>query len=253
MESKVNFKSSEGDNVVGILSNTGKKNWVVLFVHGFNSTKNHKHFLPIIEELSKKEISTFRFDTFGQGESDGKLEDLTISRAVDDTVQAIKYLENLGYLNIGIVGTSFGGFVSLVVASKYNKLKFLALKSPVSDYLLQINSIASDKDIENWKNNGFVNYRDADQFVKLNYSFYEDIKNYDIYESLKALKIPVLIVHGTGDKTVSVDQSMKLSKLLRNSKLETIINADHGYSNLADAEKMRSRILDFILNQISSK
>lgn len=246
MESKINFKSSDGDNIVGILNDSGKKEWIVLFVHGFNSTKNHKHFLPIIDKLSKIGISTFRFDIYGQGESDGKLEDLTISKAVDNTLQAIKYIEKIGYKNIGIVGTSFGGFVSIIVASMYKKLKFLALKSPVSDYNLQVKSIASDEDIKMWKEKGYVNYGDADQFVRLNYSFYLDIKKYNAYKVGKEIKAPTFIVHGDSDKTVSIKQSEKLSNVINNAKLKIILGADHGYTNPENAIDMRGSIFEFI-------
>jgi len=251
MEQVVNFKSTKGNKVVGILNNTNNYDWIVIFVHGFNSTKNHKHFLPIIDQLVNQGVSTFSYDTFGQGDSDGKLEDLTITEAVDDTLQAIEYVRSLGYKNVGIVGTSFGGFVALIAAEKYKRLKFLALKSPVSDYNKQVKVVASEDDLETWKEKGFINYGDADHFVKLNYSFFEDMINYDAYKVATELTIPTLIVHGDNDKSVTISQSKKLASVLPNATLEIIHGADHGYKDPEHASKMRELITNFVIEQIS--
>lgn len=251
MEQTVNFNSTKSNKVVGILNDTNNYDWIVIFIHGFNSTKNHKHFLPIIEKLIENGVSTFRYDTFGQGESDGELEDLTISEAVDDALQAIEYVNNLGFKNIGLVGTSFGGFVALITAGKYNKLKFLALKSPVSDYNEQVKVVAKEEDLATWKEKGFVNYGDADQFIKLNYPFFEDMMRHDAYEIAKELTIPTLIVHGDSDTSVSISQSKKLASILTNAKLEIIHGADHGYKDPVHASTMRELIGDFVMEQIS--
>ena len=116
--------------------------------------------------LNQKEISTFRFDFYGHGESEGKFEDITLSEAINDVHKAIHFLINAGYERIGLVGSSFGGFASLIAASELPELILLALKSPVSDYLGLL--IARDREIEIplWKQKGFISEKEFEDLIK---------------------------------------------------------------------------------------
>ena len=134
------------------------------------------------EILNKNGISTFRFDFFGHGESEGKFEEITTSEAVDDIQNAIQFLKASGYKKMGLVGSSFGGLASIIAASKTNDLYVLALKSPVSDYLGKITSQEDKQEIKTWKEKGitYVTAPDGRSF-KLNYSFFEDAEKVNGY------------------------------------------------------------------------
>ena len=62
-------------------------------------------------------------------------------------------------------------------------------------------------------------------------NFLEDGKRYDIYSRISALKIPVKIIHGEKDKTVSIKQSIRLASLIQNSELTVIKGEDHLFEN----------------------
>jgi pimeloyl-ACP methyl ester carboxylesterase len=51
----------------------------------------------------------------------------------------------------------------------------------------------------------------------------------NVKEQIREIKIPVLIVHGTEDRVVPIDNSRKLEKQFESSKLVEIQGADHGY------------------------
>src|SRR3989344_1860004 len=177
MEKKVFFKNSKGDRLCGILSNPKESKEKPLFIlcHGFATSKESYSIIKLEQVLNQNNISTFRFDFFGHGESEGNFEDITISEAVDDISNAIRLLKNLGYSKIGIVGSSFGGMAALLVASKIDDLFVLALKSPVSDYLGKIIAQKSDYPIKKWKEQGFIYYIGGiGRKQRLNYSFFED-------------------------------------------------------------------------------
>jgi alpha/beta superfamily hydrolase len=134
MNKNVEFKNSRGDKLAGILNETNSKDWVLIMAHGFTSNKNTKNFVKLSEMLEGKNISSLRFDFWGHGESDGNFSDITISEAVDDILNAIKFVKELGYKNVGLLGSSFGGISSIMASSKTSDLSFLCLKSPVSNY-----------------------------------------------------------------------------------------------------------------------
>lgn len=136
MEDKIFFNNSKGDKLCGVLLNpTNDRNQpMIVLAHGFSTNKNSGTYTILTERLAKYKISTFRFDFYGHGESEGEFENITVSEAVDDILQAIEYLKSKGYKKIGLMGSSFGGISSIMAASKSKGIYVLALKSPVSNY-----------------------------------------------------------------------------------------------------------------------
>ncbi|OGK41508.1 hypothetical protein A2954_00710 [Candidatus Roizmanbacteria bacterium RIFCSPLOWO2_01_FULL_37_12] len=252
MESAILFNDSNGDKLSGIINNpSGDKNkLIVILVHGFHSSKNTKSFGLLRELLEKKNISTFRIDIWGHGESEGLFENITISEAVDDILQAIKFLKEQGYKKIGLLGSSFGGNASIMAASKTNDLVFLTLKSPVSDYGGYYEKEFTPDQIKDWKVKGYTYRADGEDNLKLNYSFYDDIKNNLGYDVASQIKIPTLIVHGDADPVVPVEQSVKTSKLIPNCKLVLIKGADHTYTNPDHFKVMSNTFAEFISSYI---
>lgn len=249
MEKKVYFQNSKGDKLVGTLNDTGDKEFILVMAHGFSSNKNTTNFVKLSQRLSTKNLASLRFDFWGHGESDGKFEEITISEAVEDVLQAIKYVKNLGYKKVGLLGSSFGGISGIMAASKTKDLVFLALKSPVSDYWKLEKGRYTKEQLDDWKSKGYREYEDDGKFMKLNYSFVADFDNNNAYLAAKNITIPTLIVHGDADKDVPHSQSEKLASTLPNAKLVTIVGADHRYTEGNHAEQMLNAIYNFVLNE----
>ncbi|MFH1637243.1 MAG: alpha/beta fold hydrolase [Candidatus Woesearchaeota archaeon] len=245
MQEKVFFENSNGIKLCGILSNNG--NPVIILCHGFSTSKESRTYVKLEAMLNDKGFSTFRFDFFGHGESGGKFEDITISEAVDDVLNAIKFLKRKGYARIGLMGSSFGGMASLLAASRTNELFVLALKCPVSDYL---GKLVVQGGVGQWKEKGYCYYESGDgRKLKLNYSFLEDAEKVSGYEAAKKIRIPTLIVHGDKDETVPVDQSKKTASIIENCRLEVIEGEDHHFSK--DNETVLKLISEFIAEEAS--
>ncbi len=251
MGQKVYFTNSKRDKLCGILSNPSKNvnKPIIILCHGFHSNKNRKSYALLSDILNKYKISTFRFDFFGHGESEGKFEDITISEAVDDILQAINFLKQKGYSKIGLFGSSFGGMASIMTASKSNDLFLLALRSPVSNYEKYYKKKFSLSYLDDWKRKGYRYYKEDGKKLRLNYSFLEDFKNNDGWKASTLIKIPTLIIHGDKDKSVPVEQSIKTTKLIPNCRLVLIKGADHRYTNEKHFQRMLKSISDFIIKR----
>lgn len=250
MEEKVFFKNSKGIKLCGILSNpTGsKEKSIIILCHGFRSSKESHTYVELQKILNRHNISTFRFDFFGHGESEGKFEDITISEAVDDILNAIAFLKQQEYSRIGLVGSSFGGISSIMAASKTKDIFVLALKSPVSDYEEVKQLSLGEKGIKEWKEKGYIHYTDhTGKKLKLNYTFFADIKNNNGYKAAEKISIPTFIIHGDADDKVPLHQSKKTAALMKNCHLEIIRGLDHFYSRKGDFEKMLELISVFII------
>jgi len=202
---KVYFRNPKGDKLCGIITNTsGDKNKpIIIMAHGFSTSKNSDTYVSLSNNLTQHNISSFRFDFYGHGESEGKFENITVSEEVDDVLQAIKFLKDDGYTKIGLMGGSFGGIASIMAASKSKDLYLLVLKSPVSNYLEKEMETKSEVELEEWKKKGYQYYESGDgRKLKLNHTFYRDFKNNDGFKAAPKIKISTLIVHGDKDETV---------------------------------------------------
>lgn len=253
MSEKIYFKDSNGVELCGILSNPSNDilRPIIILCHGFTTSKNNSTGIKLEQVLNKENIATFRFDFFGHGESKGDFSEITISRAVDSILRSIEYLESLGYSKIGLFGSSFGGISSIIASSKISDLSLLVLKSPVSDYLEVETMRRSEEDIKEWRDKGYViHINSKGEEKKLDYSFFEDIKNNNGYEHAENIKIPTLIVHGDKDDIVPIEQSRKTASIIKNCKLEVINGASHKYTNPGEFDKMINIVSKFIINNI---
>ncbi|HJY98169.1 MAG TPA: alpha/beta fold hydrolase [Patescibacteria group bacterium] len=252
MERKVFFRHPSGENLCGILVTPDEKRTspVFILVHGHSSNKNTKNLVKLSEILQREAIATFRIDLFGHGESGGRFEDATITKASESILSAIQYLEGLGYNKIGLLGSSYGGISSIIAASKTKDLFALALKSPVCNYAELYNSQLTKKQLEDWKKTGFYPYFSGDsRELRLSYAFYEDAKKNDGYEAIKNIGVPVLIVHGDKDTDVPLAQSLKLIKLAGNAQLKIIKGSDHRYTNEKHTDEMIRLISEFMIKE----
>ena len=250
MKNKTYFENSAGIRLCGILSNPteDREKPIIILCHGFSTSKDGRTSVRLEEILNEQRISTFRFDFFGHGESEGKFAEITSSEAIDDVLNAIKFLKESGYKKIGLVGSSFGGMASIIAASQLDDLYILALKSPVSDYRSMAHARRSEQELKDWKEKGFIELDSTNEDrQRLNYSFYDDAENVKVYEAARKIKAPSLIIHGDEDETVPIAQSQKTARLIENCRLEIIKGCDHVYSNPDHFERLLNLILEFII------
>src|SRR5437899_7440605 len=119
MEEALTFTDPAGHKVAGILATPEKKtDRIAVLCHGFLSNKNSKTNKTLTDILVLQGIATFRFDFFGQGESEGPFERITVTTAVGQALAALDLVKARGYKRIALVGSSFGGLVALMTAAK---------------------------------------------------------------------------------------------------------------------------------------
>lgn len=253
IEKKLTFKNSKGNRLCGVLSNPtdSKEKPIILLCHGLSTGKDGRTYIRLEKILNKNKISTFRFDFYGHGESEGKFENVTISEAIEDIKSGLRLLKEKGYKKIGLFASSFSGIASMIIASETDYLFVYALKSPVSNYE---EKYLNSKELKKWKERGYKTYMRWDEKeIKLKYNFFKDAVKYNGYEIARKIKIPTIIVHGEDDKTVPVEQSKKIANLIPNCRLEILEDTDHQYSKKEKFEKMLKLISDFIIEKSKSE
>lgn len=250
-EEKITFKNSKCQKLIGVLYTDDSKVKeegvpLVIFCHGYRSTKETSKTIPLAEKITSNKLCFFAFDFSGRGESDGKFEDTTITNYINDLKCAIDHFSK-EYKDIIIIGSSFGGLVVLQQASSDKRIKALALLSPVSCFPYKKTEEYSPEKVKEWKDKGYI-YTESIRFgqMKINYGFYADGLRYNDYSVYDTIKIPVLIIHGTKDESVSISFSRNLIKHLKNNKFIELKDADHTYTKEEDFRRAMDEISKFV-------
>ena len=113
-------------------------------------------------------------------------------------------------------------------ALKYKGINRIGMKAPVSDFPSQKLWKYGDDFFVEWKKRGYYEYENRDGLkFKIPYSFYIDSQKYVMYDKVKNINCPVLIVHGDHDESVSLEQSKKIIKNFQKGTLVILRGADH--------------------------
>jgi pimeloyl-ACP methyl ester carboxylesterase len=167
----------------------------------------------------------------------GKSSEPTYAWQVDDYVKAIKEL--LDYLKIDnpvLIGHSFGGKISLLYASKYNVNKLILFASPFKkekdNKTLKIKILKTLKKIpiinklEGFakRHMGSDDYRNASDTMR---KILVNTVNLDISEYVKKINCPTIIIWGTKDEAVPIEDAYELEKLIKDAGLIIYDNCTH--------------------------
>ncbi len=123
MEKSISFKS-EDLTLSGILNipdeiTPDEKRPAILVLHGFGSNKESKSCIWPARKFTRWGYVTLRFDMRSCGDSEGKPNHINCLEQVEDTMNAITYVQGLNQVDperIALIGTSFGAAVTVYTA-----------------------------------------------------------------------------------------------------------------------------------------
>jgi dipeptidyl aminopeptidase/acylaminoacyl peptidase len=214
----------------------------VVMLHGLGGHKvgRYRIYVDLAETLAEAGIASFRFDFRCCGDSEGDFSQMTIDSQISDALKAIKYVSDQPMVDpdrIGLLGRSFGGAVSILAAEKCAVIKSLCLWAPVYDaqpWQQQWVMVNDPKVPPEHKNvmmtiNGQVG----------SYRFYQQFFSLEMDRHIHAIdNIPLLLIHGLQDKSVSSEHSERYLKsregLERETRLVQLPSSDHDFSVLEE-------------------
>lgn len=268
MEQAFFFHDRHGHRSAGLLASPDRPtDRLAVLCHGFLSHKNSTTNKTLTRLLNERDIATLRFDFFGHGESQGPFENITTSIGVAQATAALEEAASRGFDHIGLVGSSFGGLVSLLTAARWPDhrvtggeadptlppLACLALKCPVVDFGEELRLEFGPEGMTQWKTTDTIpNILGGPGRIYLRYAFYEDCLNSIAYEPARKIDAPTLIVQGDGDELVPLHQSRRLLESLAGMKrLELLPGADHQFSKAEDFRMMTSLLTEWVSLHLS--
>lgn len=253
MEERLFFLDPHGNRVASILTTpAGGTDRIAVLCHGFLSSKTSSTNKALTRLFVDRQIATFCFDFFGQGESQGPFEQITTTLAVAQANQAIDLMKGKGYRHLGLMGSSFGGLVAILTASRRTDLACLALKCPVVDFAEELRLEFGDEGLALWQETDTIpNIMGGPDRIRLNYAFYEDCLHQIAYNPARSITTPTLIVQGDKDEHVPLHQSQRLHDALRVKKhLELLPGADHQFTKGEDFTRMTKLIADWLIRHL---
>lgn len=198
---KVSIQGARGTLVGEVVKVSDKKAPVAIICHGLTGNRNETFLLAVVDELSKKGISSVRFDFNGHGESEGAFSGMTVSNELEDLEHIYDYVCSLDWVDksrISLVGHSQGGLVSGIFAGEKGKRKIrsVALLAPAAciQYFAQDGNFFG---IDTAKN-----LPDSIPFWGgrfLGKAYVEDARELKVYERSLRYKGPETIIIGSKD------------------------------------------------------
>jgi uncharacterized protein len=255
MEEALKFHDRHGHGIAAVLYTPDKPTTrLAVLCHGFLSSKNSTTNRTLTRLLNEQDIATFRFDFFGQGDSDGPFEEITTSLALHQTEAALNLVTSRGYDRIGLVGSSFGGLVAILTAARRRDIVCLALKCPVVDFAEELRVSFGPEELVRWHaTNSIPNIMGGPDRLHLRYNFYEDCLRQIAYGPAEQITVPTLIVQGERDECVPLHQSRRLYDALRGLKrLDLLPSADHQFTREEDFCFMTTSISEWICTHLTA-
>jgi pimeloyl-ACP methyl ester carboxylesterase len=255
MDELLTFQDAKGRRISAVFSGAVQPpQSVVLLCHGFLSSKNSTTNKALTRALNETGIATFRFDFFGQGESEGPFEDITVSLAVEQADAAVALIRSRGYDRIGLAGSSFGGLVAILVTAQRQDIACLALKCPVVDFAEELRLEFGPDELERWRSTDTIpNLLGGPGRVRLKYGMYEDCQQHVAYEPASRILAPTLIVQGARDELVPLHQSQRLFSALQGPKrLDLLPEADHQFSRGEDFRTMTAAMTEWLVGHLTT-
>lgn len=195
---------------------------LVAIAHGVTSHKDRPWLTALSDALGKRGIASVRFTYSGNGASEGRYEDVSISKEVDD-LGAV--LEALSDRDVIYAGHSMGGAVGVLRASRDIRLRGLV-------------SLAGMVHVQSFMQRWFGNLRPGIdvQFDKpqcpLTAQFLADAAAIgDVLAPAARVRVPWLLVHGTSDELVPFQDALDAQRANpRHTTLLEIPGADHRFT-----------------------
>jgi len=205
-----------------------------------------------------RELFVVAFDLRGNGRSDAPREAVTMGAFVEDAVAVLHFV---GVESAHLYGQSFGGMIAMEVALTHpERVRSLVLAAthPGGSHVAPVRAtVPKDRPWMALYTPGFPEANPehvADDLATgaqqpqsrlAARRQWEAMQGFDAYDRLPSIDVPVLVLHGTEDRLVSVDNARVLAERIPGAELRLIDGAGHLYHSERAAES-DAAVLEFV-------
>lgn len=228
-------------------SESQEQKGVIIFCHGFKGFKDWGCWQMIANYFVENGFAflKFNFSHNGMGLEDSveftdldKFATNTLGKEMEDIGSVEQFIVNelpeiLPVINtdkIFIIGHSKGGVSALLYCTQYEtKIEKICTWASPFDFHRSWNS----KFIDKWRTEGVQYIKNArtNQMMPLNIEVLEDLETnrekYSLINASQKLRIPYLMIQGTNDEAVKMEEFNLLKKHFTKAKSHIILGANH--------------------------
>jgi pimeloyl-ACP methyl ester carboxylesterase len=202
--------------------------WVFVLGHGVTGDKDRPIVAEAAQALNAAGFDTLCFSFAGNGKSQGRFEEATITKEVGD-LGAV--LDTLSGRNIGYLGHSMGAAVGVLRAKADPRIRLLISLAGMVDTRrfaqTEFGTLTPGRDLM-WDEASCP----LDQFFMTDLC--QTVKT--VADSARTLEIPWLLIHGRKDDIVPIDESQSIAAMGNpNVRFVPFDAADHSFTGAARA------------------
>ncbi|MBQ4874837.1 MAG: alpha/beta hydrolase [Rickettsiaceae bacterium H1] len=223
----------------------------VIFCGGFASSMYGRKASALHEFCKKHDISFTRFDYSGHGNSKGEFHNGNIGKWLED---GLNILCNLTDGKQIVIGSSMGGWIMLLMALKHpERIKSLIGIATAPDFTQDLSSTFSVEQQKEITSHGYTripsSVNDNPYFITRDLIL-DGERNFVLNQSVIAINVPVVLLHGMNDHVVPYTKSLELAKKLQSSEVsvELLKSSDHSMSDEKSLSALYKNILNFTEN-----
>jgi len=231
---KLFIKNRKGLKVAVIVDETENQKGLVFLMHGLLGFKEQSLLIETAKIFKENNFTTVSFDTTnGIGESDGVMEELTITGYSEDLEDVINWSKSQKFYSepFILVGHSWGGYCVGNYAADNSNIESLILYSPVVSGASYQEIDKIKQVLKNWKEGGIREWESQSNpgvVKRLKYQFIKDSLNHDLLKNAEKINCPVLIIRGDEDASVPLaPQETLFNKIITKKEFFIIRNGDH--------------------------
>jgi uncharacterized protein len=226
-----------------------KTTYTLIFCHGFKGFKDWGTFNLLAEFFAENGVNCIKFNFSHNGSTPEHPEELTdmeafgnnnFTKELDDLDTVLNWMDTQNDFpeinssnNITVMGHSRGSGTAIVKASEDSRIDKVISFAGVSNFSARF---IDKKTYNYWKSTGVIHVENTrtKQKLPLYYQIAEDIyknpERLNIERAAKSLNKPHLIIHGTEDAAVPVEEAKAVHSWSTNSELKIIEGADHVFN-----------------------
>ncbi len=219
-----------------------------LFVHGLGSDKLGDKSRYFAEEFGKLGFGYAALDTTGHGGSEGEIRSLTLTRQIDDLAGFVTYLRRKEQWGgqIVLIGSSLGGLTAAWTSvEEPDYISGLVLIAPAFRFVDNIKAAVGEQKTREWKDTDSLVIKSPWLQLDFSWDIASDWATYDHGSLPGRLQVPALILHGTKDEQVPVDDSREFAR--KAGEAVTLVEIRDGDHRLTDyKDRLVSETLSFV-------
>jgi uncharacterized protein len=194
--------------------------------HGVTANKDRPFLVALADAVSATGIAVLRVSFAGNGASEGRFEDATIRKEVDDLGAVLDAVEQDGGWRVGYAGHSMGGAVGVLRASRDPRITALI-------------SLAGMVHTHEFAQRKFGDQEPGASFMwdkpdcPLSQAFMDDMQAIgSVCEQARGIRIPWLLIHGDADTVVPLRDATDIVGVAQpNAQLIELPGVDHVFGD----------------------